>query len=519
MSLGPTVSVHEAHRVADPVLSVVAQGHDLVLLPRVVEHLGNKAVLLVVLEVRLACRHDVSAREHVDHVHVLLVDRSRTRVAHLTQCWHGGLSCHTRPVGRTDQFQFRLTVDDVPSAVGAIDDQTVLVVANWALRALVGDRAVVGSLADRLVVPSDRERFRRLCEIGASSRGPAIIRVSLPDGLARSVAVTLDPRSAETPHLRTLWFAPQHQANDMLSRLVLQGHDAMGDGVVIGDGKRLLHANSSACAIYGYELGDLLALTSLFERLRPDEQERITNEIAREIEAGRPPPDRYEAVIVQPSGTTLDVELSVKAIVGERDVRTISIVRAITERRRIQAELLERAWHDPLTGLANRSLLLDRLRQVTARLQREPRLAALFFFDLDDFKKVNDRLGHAAGDAVLTEVASRLRHGLRDGDTAARIGGDEFVVLCYQVKDREAAHRLAERLSTAVAAPVQFGATTILTRASVGVIVFGDDAVSPEELLSAADARMYDAKRATSSSATTTVAPLSTPDGAARAED
>ncbi|MCA1846478.1 MAG: bifunctional diguanylate cyclase/phosphodiesterase [Actinobacteria bacterium] len=175
---------------------------------------------------------------------------------------------------------------------------------------------------------------------------------------------------------------------------------------------------------------------------------------------------------------------------------------------------LYRALHDPLTGLANRGLLMDQLGQALARARRRPGAVAVLFLDLDRFKVVNDSLGHAAGDDLLVEVARRLERVMRSADTVARLGGDEFVVLAEDVAGVDEALTLAHRLREAIAAPISLGAgQRIVVTASVGIALSApgagtdDDAggdldrhsvvaATPSSLLWDADVAMYRAKDA-----------------------
>ena len=171
------------------------------------------------------------------------------------------------------------------------------------------------------------------------------------------------------------------------------------------------------------------------------------------------------------------------------------ILSAALSRRSVEEELRHQAVHDRLTGLPNRALLLDRLSRAMGRLgARRPSLAVLFV-DLDDFKLVNDSLGHSVGDAVVAAVAARLEASVRAADTVARFGGDEFVVICEDT-DEDAARELAERLRVAVATPMEIGGRTIAATASIGFVVTTDGAASLDALMSDADMAMYEAKRA-----------------------
>lgn len=166
----------------------------------------------------------------------------------------------------------------------------------------------------------------------------------------------------------------------------------------------------------------------------------------------------------------------------------------ITGRKRAEIKLAHQALHDPLTGLPNRTLFLDRLSVGLARMERSQAAVAVLFLDLDKFKVVNDSLGHDVGDQLLVAVANRLRAGLRPGDTAARYGGDEFTVLCEGITSESDAVVIAERVSAAVGRPFSLDdAHTVLT-SSIGIAIALEDGCSPEKLIQEADTAMYRAK-------------------------
>jgi diguanylate cyclase (GGDEF)-like protein len=175
------------------------------------------------------------------------------------------------------------------------------------------------------------------------------------------------------------------------------------------------------------------------------------------------------------------------------------IRKAQASRKHEQVERLmwleRQATHDPLTTLPNRLLLMDRARQALARLHRSHRSVAMLFVDLDNFKAINDSLGHALGDEVLSAVASRLATMMRDSDTVARLGGDEFVVLAEGLESDAEGLAVAERVLRALERPFEVGATEVSTVASVGVSIAHDPLTDPEALLREADIAMYRAKR------------------------
>ncbi|MCU0766296.1 MAG: diguanylate cyclase [Gammaproteobacteria bacterium] len=161
-----------------------------------------------------------------------------------------------------------------------------------------------------------------------------------------------------------------------------------------------------------------------------------------------------------------------------------------------QEQLFERANYDALTRLPNRGLMRDRIAQALSQARRRRSRLAVLYIDLDGFKQVNDRYGHAAGDAVLQEVAQRLSRGLRAGDTLARLHGDEFVALLPDVDSADAARQVAHKLAAFFPPPCRVRGEEIEVSLSVGVAVGPDDGDTTDSLLEVADRRMYDAKRA-----------------------
>ena len=172
----------------------------------------------------------------------------------------------------------------------------------------------------------------------------------------------------------------------------------------------------------------------------------------------------------------------------------VGSVRDIAKRKEADVRLQHQASTDPLTGVANRTVLMDRLQHALHRLGRSPGVLAVLFLDLDRFKVINDSLGHRVGDGVLTSMAERLQQFIRPADTLARLGGDEFVIVAEDLIDEHAAVALGERIAAAGRAPFKIGVEEFVCTVSVGIATTADAHHVPESLLQEADLALYRAK-------------------------
>jgi diguanylate cyclase (GGDEF)-like protein/PAS domain S-box-containing protein len=212
--------------------------------------------------------------------------------------------------------------------------------------------------------------------------------------------------------------------------------------------------------------------------------------------AGRPGATAsLEARWLHQDGTWRQSEMAITNLLDDPAIKGLVInTRDITDRKTLEEQLSHQAFHDSLTGLANRALFKDRLQQSLARAARRQEKPAILFLDLDGFKSINDSLGHASGDELLALVGSRLRPFVRTGDTMARLGGDEFAILLEDTEEVSASIRVAERIIDALKEPFALKQQDVFISASIGIASFSGD--TPEELLRNADIAMYIAKSA-----------------------
>jgi diguanylate cyclase (GGDEF)-like protein len=205
-----------------------------------------------------------------------------------------------------------------------------------------------------------------------------------------------------------------------------------------------------------------------------------------------------EDKVLLPNGITLDIMVHLHAVASVHDKNKVEhflvIISDITEQKAAEAKLLALANYDSLTGLPNRTLLLDRIDRGLEHARRNTKSMAIFFIDLDKFKQVNDSLGHKAGDELLVIIAKRLGDKLRKEDTVARLGGDEFVIMIEDVTSAEAISALVTEISDIIDIPVTLSSQSVSVSSSIGIAMYPGDGLSAEELLKNADIAMYHAK-------------------------
>ncbi len=260
---------------------------------------------------------------------------------------------------------------------------------------------------------------------------------------------------------------------------------------IVGPDNRFLEVNQALCGLTGYR-GDELGEMTFLDIIHPDDRGL---EPVGFMERGEGELVDAEKRYLRKDGATIWVRASIRTVRdanGEAAYK-LKMVQDITEQRRAQEMIEHMAYADPLTDLPNRRLLYDRLTQAVARGRRHGGGVSLLSIDLDGFKGVNDRYGHAAGDALLVETAHRLRACLRDSDTVARMGGDEFLVLLTDA-DATIAEAVRGRISASLGKAVTFGSSIITSTPSIGLATLGPDGLDADTLVATADSRMYQEK-------------------------
>ena len=299
-----------------------------------------------------------------------------------------------------------------------------------------------------------------------------------------------------------VWRLFMQPLSNALAAEVVLAHavtDAAAEGIIVIDAHGAIESfNSSAEAMFGYRADEVIGQN--IKMLMPAAQaalhdKHIENYVrtgkARVI--GRP----REEVALRKDGSEFPISLNVRQIVAGDTRRFAGIFRDITEQKKADARIERLAHYDSLTGIPKRVLFYDRLAQSVILSRRDGRRAALLYLDLDRFKPINDTLGHDAGDDLLKAVAERVCGAVRDSDTVARLGGDEFAVILPEIRERNDAALVAEKIVAAFSAPFHLdgGYPDVSLGVSIGIAIYPDNAAASDALVLAADGAMYAAKK------------------------
>jgi diguanylate cyclase (GGDEF)-like protein/PAS domain S-box-containing protein len=306
------------------------------------------------------------------------------------------------------------------------------------------------------------------------------------DSLATQVSLALESAAlSEEIHRR--------ESEERFGSLIQHSSDLI---TVLDADATVLYQSPSIERILGYAADDIVG-TRFDALLDPDETSRLLHLLADGEAYAGSDTEVLECSLRHCDGTLRQFEVLHTNLLQDEAVRGIVLnSRDVSERKAFEEQLAHQAFHDPVTNLANRALFAERVRHAVARNRREHSGIAVIFMDLDDFKTINDSLGHAAGDDVLIEVAKRVAGSIRVTDTAARFGGDEFAILLEDIGSAQEAADTAERILEALVEPLRLEHKELVVRSSLGIsVVEGDAAPDADELIRNADAAMYIAKR------------------------
>lgn len=263
-------------------------------------------------------------------------------------------------------------------------------------------------------------------------------------------------------------------------------------GIFVVQDFKLAYVNPMLPQLFGYPPEEMIGMGPL-ELTAPEMRPVVLEQNRRRLagEGGVP----YESLAMRKDGSTFPVMILASPTVYKGRFASVGTVFDLTERKRSEARIAELAFFDPLTRLPNRRLLEDRFAQALAEIERKQGRMALFVLDLDNFKRVNDSLGHSVGDLLLCAVAERIKGTVRKGDTVARLGGDEFILVLPNASGEESAE-LARRLVEGCSEPFLLERHELSVTPSIGISLYPEDGQDFETLLKNADTAMYQAKEA-----------------------
>jgi diguanylate cyclase (GGDEF)-like protein/PAS domain S-box-containing protein len=414
---------------------------------------------------------------------------------------HAAMSALTpdQAEGRGEDSLLRLVADNVPALIAYYEPKSLrCVFANkryaesngWSVDAIVGKtvREAIGEEAWRMIEPQVRRVLK-------GETVEYVRPLTLPNGEERIVEVHLIPHFDQQAQLLGAFVLITDITRHQLAERAIRDSEertrkfaaATNEGIFFQKSGVLTDVNEALLDITGYARGEMIGHEVL--EFVPPEWHPTISEYMREARE-----DPYEAEVVHRNGHRIPVELVGKTVFLDGEAHRLGALRNLTARKHAEARIHYLAHHDMLTGLPNRAYLTERLTTILALARRHGTLVAIMFIDLDNFKTVNDSLGHHVGDVLLKQVAARIKEVLREADMVSRLGGDEFLVILADFAAPEDAAKVAEKLLQVISAPIELEGRELCANASIGISVFPRDGDNADDLIRHADAAMYSAK-------------------------
>jgi diguanylate cyclase (GGDEF)-like protein/PAS domain S-box-containing protein len=451
------------------------------------------------LEIEYRLRRADGSHGWIHHAAVPVNDEQGRLVGYLGTC-HDITEQRTAELSaKAKEQQIRLLADNVPVLIAYFDAKNLeCLFANKNYARLWGwdEESIIGQSVRKVI---GEEGYKEIGpHIERVVRGEAVTYerpITGADDAERVLEVNLLPQKNEQGETIAgfvlITDITRHRTAEQAVReseeRLRKFADATHEGIVFHENGILTDCNEAVVRLTGYSLDEIVG-TEIISYVAPDYREAAVTALRTGYE--RP----YESEIINKEGTRIPVEFEGRVMTIRGTTYRMSVMRDIRRRKASQARIHFLAHHDLLTGLPNRALLLDRLEFILASARRRESQVGVLFIDLDNFKTVNDSLGHVAGDALLRIVSERIEKTLRTVDVVSRHGGDEFLVVLPDLESDQSPIPVAEKLLVAISEPVVLEGRSLSVSPSIGISVFPRDGVTSDTLIKNADAAMYLAK-------------------------
>ncbi|MBI3349672.1 MAG: EAL domain-containing protein [Burkholderiales bacterium] len=399
-----------------------------------------------------------------------------------------------------DAARFRMLADHVPAWIalyGAADHRCQFANRGYAEAFGLTQQSIIGRHFSEIVGAEGYEQVRPWVEQLVRELEPVVYERTLaqPGGGEASLEIHLIPQFDDHRVLLGSWVLVYDITRHRVAERRLRESEARlnkfmqatVEGILFHRDGYMTDVNQPLCAITGWSADELIG-RHVLSYVTEDELPKVREVMLQNQEL------RYQTVIQHRNGARVPVELIMRTMERDGEKLRMAVVRDISDRLASEARIQHLAHHDGLTGLLNRTAFMDRMALLMKRAERKGEMLALLFIDLDNFKRVNDSLGHLEGDQVLTTVSERLIGALRGSDLVGRFGGDEFVVLLTDLTSRTDILVVLEALLSVVEVPVKADGRALSVTPSIGVAVYPDDGKLADELIQHADTAMYRAK-------------------------